>query len=500
MTFKASALLLNVNNNKVSLKNEHLKYVDTSKFSGDISISFWLYVSKYWFPNQIIDDVFLFAINGMYGVRIYTDESNVVWLELYRILIKLIGPNPVFYKESVCVHLDRFYNRWHNIVITIPSGFKDSDYGFLYYDGEQCHRNIVEQSGGSSASIFDPGFFVGYHENAVVNASNQEITQYSHGNFIGYLFDLVISDKKFTSNDVLDIYNSGIPHTNWIFSELKNYGIQQWARLQDTKNSIFKFSYIKDDYNGNFNLKPVLSRENRFNKVSKLPTKSLLSESQLYLEKTRNNNTYKNTTIPEKDFQNLWFQNCAVAKSRFYDLHGKSSVYANGVEKTSTPFDEDLIFKKESGGVFSKTTNGVSDSAYIYFELPEFQGQSGIMVGTLFFLVKIDHTTFADPALVGKSVFFVVDFALNHTTDLQRGNDYFDTYPNYICGPITDPPINPDIDDMSVNYLHHTGLKTGNTWELRLSIPSYTGAEETITYKYSWLYQYSYIDTSDYIS
>lgn len=499
MNFKPSAYLLNVNNNKVSKKNEYFHFSDISLILDSFSISFWIYVSKDWFDGGVIDDVFLFAYDKKYFGRIYTDDAGLVWLEVFR-FSWMMGPGPgTLDKNGFTVLLDGFSNRWHHIVINIPNGFyTSSDYGSVYYDGLLINKNIFGTTGTSNSEDVLGGLTIGAAGQVPAFTDAGVISGYSDGNFIGYIFDLAVFDTELDQSGVDEIFNTGVPWSGWAYGLLKS-NVVYWSRLQDRKDIKNKITYIKDDKTFLYKLKFFGSRENRFHSVSKLPTNTLLSEAQIALAKTRSNNLYKTNTIPEKEFQNAWIKNCALEKTKYYDLQGVSTDYAAGTQLSPIVFDESLIYKYGSGTFSKSTVGGIDDDKYLYFELDDFQTDTGVMTGVLFFLMKVVSTDFNPPDLANKAVCFVINFALNHTTVFERSNQFFDTYPDYLAGPLDDPPIDPDVDDFAVYTLYHTGNSTGSIWELRLFIPNFSGVNETINYEYSYFFQYSYINTADYI-
>ena len=494
MTFKPSAYLLNVNNGQVSRQGEYFRVKNVPSVTDVKTVGFWIYVSEDWFPNNIIDNVFLFNYDGTYFCRVYTDECGLVWLELYQMKLNINA----YYKNSVSVLLEGFSNRWHFICITIPDSFYDvGDYAQIYYDGVLQHRNIVHGVGNVTKVVNCTGFTFGYNQDIPIEPSVSTFN-YASGDFIGYVFDLFLLDCGVIQQDVDYIYNCGVPWTEWITPFNQNFVF--WSILQD-RGFINKRNYILDNKYGDYRLQFISSMANKLNVAGKSPTMSLLSEEQIHLAKTRNNNKFKSTTIPNYDFQNSWIINSAAQKSRFYDTQGLNTDYEKGTERTKPV--EDNTYKILTGsGSFSKfTSGGIAGDYYLSFTDENFGivSKTGLMTGKLYFLLKILNQSFPVPDMKEKSSCFVEDFLLLHSKPGFRLVESTDTYPNYLSGPITDPPLAKDIDDIYIQGMSHSGDPSGDIVDLRINIPNFSGADETVFYEYSYFIIYTFVDTTAYI-
>lgn len=498
LTFKPSSYLLNVNNNKVSRQNDYFNYADTSLFTGGISVNFWLYVSKDWFDNGIIDNVFLFIFNGKYFARIYTDAAGLVWLEVYG--FKQNPGNGQFTKSSISVFLENFANRWHNICVTIPNGFYDNgDYGQIYYDGVLQHRNIQEGLGVViSVSGYNNGFCLGYQDSVPVDATAGSIDQYCDGDFIGYVFDLFAVKTELSQANVEAVYNCGNPWTDWS-NPVFRANIVFWSRLQDRGSQNKKTTYILDDKSGAYKLKYISNFQNKFNVLARLPNSNLNSETGRHLAKTRNDNKFKILSVPNNDFQNLWIQNCAAEKTKYYDVQGLLAIYPAGTQN-SAPIPDNTLKYLVGGGTFTEYLQaGDSSGKSIFINIDGLTTETGVLTGKLYFLLKITSNEENPPDLSGKSVLFVVDLCLTHTEELKRSVNYVDTDPNYLSGPITVPPLVHDINEFIISDVQHTGTNDGAILDVAIVLWNCNTNDENVGFEYSYLLVYSVSDTTAYI-
>jgi hypothetical protein len=88
---------------------------------------------------------------------------------------------------------------------------------------------------------------------------------------------------------------------------------------------------------------------------------------------------------------------------------------------------------------------------------------------------------------------------LLHSKPGFRLVEFTDTYPNYLSGPITDPPLAKDIDDIYIQGMYHSGDPSGDIVDFRINIPNFSGADETVFYEYSYFIIYTFVDTTAYI-
>lgn len=497
LTLKPSSYLLNVNNNKVSRQNDYFNYADISEFTGGMSVNFWTYVSKDWFDGGIIDNVFLFVYEGKYFARIYTDAAGLIWLELYCFKINIGNGN--YSKNSVTVLLENFSNRWHNFCIVIPDGFYDNgDYGQIYYDGVLQHRNIEEGVGVLSQVPNYSGFNFGFKSRVYCGIVTNKISEMCNGDFIGNIFDLFVAGLEMSQSEVDSVYNCGIPWTNW-----SNLGFAKdlvfWSRLQDRGTQNKKTTYILDDKSGEYKLKYISNFQNKANVLTRLPNSNLNSETGRSLAKTRNDNKFKTLTLPNKDFQNLWIQNCAAEKTKYYDTQGLLTIYPAGTQN-SAPIPDNTLKYLVGGGTFIEYLQaGDSSGKSIVINIDGLTTETGVLTGKLYFLLKITSNEENPPDLSGKSVLFVVDLCLTHTEELKRSVNYVDTNPNYLSGPITVPPLVHDINEFIISDVQHTGTNDGVILDVAIVLWNCNTNDENVGFEYSYLLVYSVSDTTAYI-